>query len=128
MTSYFRPGWKICHISMFLMSTTNGNYTDLWPTYNVCSHLQEDLWTFLSRVSQINLKCASKREMKNITKQASSMIHPGRPTVSSVANIVFTWNLFCFEKFGRTHGRTTCAKMMITTGHDCGLAEWINKT
>ena len=25
------------------------------------------------------------------------------------------------------NGRTTCAKIMITTGRDCGSAEWINK-
>ena len=30
-----------------------------------------------------------------------------------------------FEKRGRTDGRTTCAKTMIPTGHDCGSAEWI---
>ena len=26
----------------------------------------------------------------------------------------------------RTYERTTCAKTMNPTGHDCGLAEWIN--
>ena len=37
--------------------------------------------------------------------------------------------LFCFarfEKWGRTNGRTTCAKIVITTGRECGLAEWSN--
>ena len=37
--------------------------------------------------------------------------------------------LFCFsrfEKWGRTDGRTTCAKTMIPTGRDFGLAKWIN--
>ena len=37
--------------------------------------------------------------------------------------------LFCFsrfEKWGRMYGRT-CAKTMIPTGRDFGLAEWINK-
>ena len=36
--------------------------------------------------------------------------------------------LFCFsrfEKWGRTDGQT-CAKTMIPTGRDFGLAEWIN--
>ena len=36
--------------------------------------------------------------------------------------------LFCFsrfEKWGRTDRRTTCAKTMIPTGSDFGLAEWI---
>ena len=36
--------------------------------------------------------------------------------------------LFCFsrfEKWGRTDRRTTCAKTMILTGRDFGLAEWI---
>ena len=44
---------------------------------------------------------------------------------------VFTWNLFYFEKWGctdvrPTYERTTCAKTVITSGHDCGSAEWIN--
>ena len=55
------------------------------------------------------------------------MIHSARPTVSLIAYIVFTWNLFCFEKWGRTDGRTTCAKMMITTDRDSGSASWIKK-
>ena len=38
--------------------------------------------------------------------QLSSMIHLARPTVSPVANIVFAWNLFCFESGDvRTNGR-----------------------
>ena len=52
------------------------------------------------------------------------MIHLARPTVSPVANIVFT--LFgSILKSG--DGRTTCAKTMIPTGSDCGFAEWIKK-
>ena len=43
----------------------------------------------------------------SITRQVSSMIHSARPTVSPVANIVFALNLFCFEKWGRTDGRTS---------------------
>ena len=54
------------------------------------------------------------------------MIHSARPTVSPRANILFTWNLFCFETWGRTNGWTTCAKTMITIGRDCGSASWIN--
>ena len=64
------------------------------------------------------------------TRQVSSMIHSARPTVSPVVKIVFTGNLFCFllyfEKDGRTDGQTTCAKTIIPTGRDFGLAEWIN--
>ena len=41
-----------------------------------------------------------------ITRQVSTMIHSARPTVSGVANIVFTWNLFCLEKWGRTDLQT----------------------
>ena len=40
------------------------------------------------------------------TRQVSSMIHSARPTISPVANIVFALTLFCFEKWGRTDGRT----------------------
>ena len=41
-----------------------------------------------------------------IARQVSSMIHSSRPTVSPVVNIVFAWNLFCFEKWGQTYRRT----------------------
>ena len=34
------------------------------------------------------------------------MIHSARLTVSPVANMVFTWNLFRFEKWGRTDGQS----------------------
>ena len=52
------------------------------------------------------------------------MIHSARPTVLPVANIVF--NLFWFAKFWKVDGQATFVKTMITTGRDCGLAEWIN--
>ena len=44
------------------------------------------------------------------------------------ANIVFFRFVSLDLKSGdrRTYGRTTCAKTMIPTGRDCGLAEWIN--
>ena len=51
------------------------------------------------------------------TRQVSSMIHSARPTVSPVTNIVFAWNLFCFEKWGRTDDMWK----------NCGSASWINK-
>ena len=55
-------------------------------------------------------------------------IHSARPTVSPVLNFVFAWNLICFVIFWKTgtDARTTCAKTIITTGRDCGLATWIN--
>ena len=59
------------------------------------------------------------------TRQVSSMIHSDRPTISPIMNIVFTWNLFCFDRFCTRDVRTTCVKTMITTGRDCGSAEWI---
>ena len=62
---------------------------------------------------------ASITNAKIYTGQVSSMIHSARHIV---ANIVFAWNLFCFEKW------MTCAKTKITTGRDCGSAWWINKT
>ena len=48
----------------------------------------------------------------------------------SVASSDHYFLLFCFarsEKWRRTDERTTCAKIVITTGRDCGTAEWINK-
>ena len=46
-----------------------------------------------------------------LTRQVSLVIHSARLTFSPIANIVFAWNLFCFEKWGRTE---TYAKTMIT--------------
>ena len=61
------------------------------------------------------------------TRQVSSLIHSARPIVAPVANIVFcSFVSSRFEKWGRTDGRTTCAKTFIPTGRDFGLAEWIN--
>ena len=62
----------------------------------------------------------------HITRQVSSMIHSAKPEVQPVAITIFTLNVFCFEKWGRTDGRTTCVKIMITTGRDCGSTSWIN--
>ena len=58
------------------------------------------------------------------------MIHSARPNiVTPVANIVFCCCVFLDLKSGdgRTYVRTTCAKKMIPTGRDFGLAEWIKK-
>ena len=63
-----------------------------------------------------------------ITRQLSLWIHLTKPTVSSVLHFVFAWNLFyitIFEKRGRMDVRTTCAKTIITTDRDWGLASWI---
>ena len=49
---------------------------------------------------------------KTVTRKLSSMIHSARTTVSPVMNIVFTWNLLCFEKWGRTEGHT-CAYVPV---------------
>ena len=71
-----------------------------------------------------------RRARKNNTRHVSSVIHSARPTVSPVATII----ICCFVLLdlksgdGRAYGRTTCAKIMITTGRDCGSAEWINKS
>ena len=53
------------------------------------------------------------------------MIHSARPIVTLIANIVFCWVVLLDLKSG--DGRTTCAKTIIPTGHDFGLAEWIKK-
>ena len=52
------------------------------------------------------------------------MIYSARPIVSPVANIVF--GCFVFLDLKSEDRRTTCAKTMIPTGRDFGLAEWIN--
>ena len=53
------------------------------------------------------------------------MIHSGRPIVTSVANIVFCCFVFLDLKSGDVRTDITCAKTMIHTGRDSGLAEWI---
>ena len=62
------------------------------------------------------------------TRQVLSMIHSARPIVRSVANIVFCCFVLLGETSGdeRTYVRTSCAKTIIPTGRDFGLAEWIN--
>ena len=57
------------------------------------------------------------------------MIYSARPTISLVVNIVnsleISFVLLALKMWGRTDGRTTCMKIMITTG---GAAEWINNS
>ena len=53
------------------------------------------------------------------------MIHSARPTVSTVETIIFYCFVLLDLKSG--DGRTTCAKIIITTGWDCGSDEWIKK-
>ena len=51
------------------------------------------------------------------------MIHSARPIVSSVLNIAFAWNLFCFEKRRRTDGqhlRKQLSLPAVTTGRPRG--------
>ena len=60
-----------------------------------------------------------------ILSNYSSMIHSARPIVTPVANIVFCCFVFLDLKSG--DGRMDkCAKTMIPTGRNFGLAEWIN--
>ena len=62
-------------------------------------------------------------------KNVSSMIPSARPIVPTNSDHYFqaTFVLRYFEKWGRLVVRTeTCAKILITTGRDCGAAEWIN--
>ena len=56
------------------------------------------------------------------------MINSARLIVTPVTNIVFCCFVLLDLKSGESRdGRTTCAKTIILTGHDFGLAEWINK-
>ena len=78
------------------------------------------------RISMIASQIASNVKWSNYrtTRQVSSMIHSARPTATPVANIVFCY--FVLLNLESGDGWTTCAKTMIPTGRDCGLAEWIN--
>ena len=53
------------------------------------------------------------------------MIHSARPTVSPVATTIICRFVLLDLKSG--DGRTICAKIMITTGRDCGSVEWIKR-
>ena len=57
------------------------------------------------------------------------MIHSARPIVMPVANIIFCCFVFLDLKSGDgfMDGQTKCAKTMIPTGRDFGLAELIKK-
>ena len=62
-------------------------------------------------------------------KYKTSVINDPLGQTHSHASSEHCFLLFCFsrfEKWGRTYGRTTCAKTIILTGRDFGLAEWIN--
>ena len=54
------------------------------------------------------------------------MIHSARPTVSPVATIFICCFVLLDLKSGDGRTDNMCEKM-ITTGRDCGLAEWIKK-
>ena len=60
-------------------------------------------------------------------RQVSPMIPSARPTVPPVVITIFTWKLFFCTMLKRRNGRMSCVKTVISTGRDCGLAEWINK-
>ena len=61
------------------------------------------------------------------TRQVSSVIHSARPTVS-MASSDHCFLLFCFARFEKWWDGQHVRKIMITTGRDCGLAEWIKIT
>ena len=64
-----------------------------------------------------------------INKYKTGAINDPLGQTHSHASSEHCFLLFCFsrfEKWGRTNGRTTCAKTIIPTGRDFGLAEWIN--
>ena len=48
------------------------------------------------------------------------MIHSAGPTVPPVVITIFSWKFFCEIL------KTTCEKIVITTGRYCESASWIN--
>ena len=63
------------------------------------------------------------------------MIHSARPTVSSVANIVVAWNLFCFARFWKVgtdgrHVRKQWSPPAVTVGRPSGSkdGDWVSVT
>ena len=73
------------------------------------------------------LRDISEKKYKNKT----DVINDPLGQTHSLASSEHCFLMFCFarsEKWGRTDGRTetTCEKIIITAGRDCGLAEWIN--
>ena len=66
--------------------------------------------------------------MANLRINKTCVINDPLGQTHSLASSDHYFLLFCFdrfEKWGRTNGRTTCTKIMINTGRDCGSAEWI---
>ena len=61
-------------------------------------------------------------------KDKTDVINDPLGQTHSLASSEHCFLLFCFARFEKwTDERTTCAKTMITTGRDCGSAEWIKK-
>ena len=48
------------------------------------------------------------------------------PSGSMMTPVLYCFVLGDFEKQGRMYMRMTHLKIEITSGRDCGLAEWIN--
>ena len=73
--------WKVCYVLLHFKSVTDGLTEETCENNDHCRlDYEKDEWINTS-----------------LTRQASSMIHSARITVSKVANIVFASNLFCFE-------------------------------
>ena len=90
------------------------------------SHLSLNNNEKWQNVSAAVTKFAYKQK---ITIHKTGVINDPLGQTHSHASSEHCFLLFCFsrfEKWGRTYVRTTCAKTMIPTGRDFGLAEWIN--
>ena len=67
-------------------------------------------WLWECQIILHKLRSAILQDIR-MTRHVSSMIHSARPIVTPHCFLLFCFSRF--EKYGRTDGRTTCAKTMI---------------
>ena len=85
---------------------------------------------YIHRVSRVDQRVCLTAKYVCLLETEKQDINDPLGQIHSLASSDHCFLLFCFarfEKWWRTYGQTTCAKTMITTSTDCGLAEWINR-
>ena len=106
---------SICHMSM-----TYGFYSSLYKSFlstDIQSLRSNFLhWSYYDMQLKYDMSCVP------------SMIHSARSTVPPAAITSLAWKLLCFARFWKvgTDVQTARAKIVITTGRDCGSVSWIN--
>ena len=102
--------WGKWRVVKYLLLCLRGEWAKLnWAVLRSTSAKKRTIWGKREKCYRVfheardgsRKKCVNCCKYSYIIRQVSSMIHSAKPTASPVVNIVFTWNLFCFEKCGR---------------------------